>query len=252
MTSILIGLALVAVQGDATTQSEAVQRLMAMPDAYAALDSIRMKITLQVDVLGEKAQVVSEVLAAKPNKFVINQVSRGPEGVDKRRAVCDGSVLAFPEPLRPERFLRDPNPYPQWAGNLRSFGSVMLDNGWPLGVMFRTKQESANLIKQLRNVRDMGVVKLPGGEVRRITGETFRADGALELELEVLIREDGLMRRLIIRSPAMLQQSTIAVDPSTVNVDPNVKFVTELTWDIEIEKDPKIDPDAFKLPPASH
>lgn len=261
-------LTLITAQAQNVNDPKAMELLAAMPDAYAKYESLQMTVRLQASVDGQTGQVESTVLAMKPNLFVIDQMSKTPNGVERRQFFCDGEKIAFPEPRHPDRFIADDHPMPQWAGNMRNFGSLMLDNGWPFGVIFRSKVETQEFLAKLRNVKDTGAIALQDGtegklitcdlveEVSSRPGSRIMAKERSIYNIEVVLDPDGLMRRVSFTSPKVMQtderispgQIAPAVEAATTTKLMAVKMV----WTMEYNKAVKPAKTAFRLPPLRY
>jgi hypothetical protein len=234
---------------------EAVKLLNAIPDAFAKLNAVQMKLALRISVADQHAEVATDVIAMKPNLFVITQTGKGPEGPESRKFFCDGKMLAFPEPRNPQRYITDPGVPTRWCEALRSFSSLMLDNGWPLGLMFRTKPEIESFVRQLTNVQIAEEVDLDGSKAKIVTA-ALPAGKQPRMEMEFLIGADGLLHKMILRSDAMSQTSTETVkneDEKRWHLEPSVtevKSASTMVWDITYTKDPALTKEMFKLPPT--
>lgn len=235
ITPLVLSLSLLA----QTNDPAAVAKLNALPDAFSKLDSFQMEVTLRASLEGMDSVVTTKVLAKRPNLYSIEQTMHSPAENGTRRFVCDGKALALPEPKNPGKMILDPAPHSQWEGSLRAISSVMYDNGWPLGVVFRPKKETQDFVRNLVNVLSLGKVEMEdGSEAERIVADAPAAVGDIGFQVEVFIGADGFMRRMSLKSKT----------PQDVGPVDNASWV--LVWDVKVTKDPKIPEGAFKLPPV--
>lgn len=245
------------------SDQKAAQLLADMPEQYAKLSGFEMKVKLTGTVGDQVGIVQTQVVALKPNLFTIEQTSQTATGAQRRKFVCDGKTLALPEPRHPERFLADPEVPAQWAGSMRTFGSLMLDNGWPLGVVFRAKQETHEFLNHLRNLKVAGTIELADGEANVITGEVWEFQGSVNgrpeetkaFDIELTIGADGTLRKMVLRADQIVQRTALPAEGPNPgkrvkdDVIRPVRVPTTMVWDIELVKGTKATKETFKLPP---
>ncbi len=235
MAPLVLGLSLLV----QTNDPAAVAKLSALPDAFAKLQSFQMDVTMRASLEGMDSVVTTKVLAKRPNLYSIEQTMRSAVENGTRRFVCDGKGLALPEPKNPGRMILDPAPHSQWEGSLRAISSVMYDNGWPLGVVFRPKKETLDFVRNLVNVHSLGKVEMEdGSQAERIVADAPAAVGEIGFQVEVFIGADGFMRRMSLKSKT----------PQDMGPVESASWV--LIWDVKVTKDPNIPEGAFKLPPV--